>query len=394
MKYLLKNFFHAIVPAFLLTLPVGSVYAFSYFSSDMALLLNCPMSKIQFAFTLSIFFLGLGASFFGPIVEKHIKLSALIGSFLYISGLLLTSYALTVESLPLLYLGYGFLCGIAQGCIYLTPVKNLILWNKKMPGLASAISIVSFGLGSSFCVFLASKLYNVMFANLIFICLAIVYSIMMLIGILLIKRPENYIATTTNTDFSYLRIFNDKFFWQSWLFMFLNISCGLVLIGTSKNIFEDILTTELVTIFLMLCGLFNGAFRLVFATITDFLKNKLWIWIFISALSFISMIISSIYYPALAVIILLINSTYGGGFSTCPPVLLSHYGKDSLSKIHGLVLSAWGLAALPAFVINYFIFSKFNNFSILTIILACIYLINVINTVSMYIITKYGRDKR
>lgn len=391
MKYFIKNLFFAILPAILLTLPVGAVYAFSFFSADMALLLNCSLSKVQFAFTLSIFFLGLGAAFFGPIVEKHIKLSAFIGSVLYIGGLLTTSYALTVESLPLLYLGYGFLCGIAQGCIYLTPVKNLILWNKRLPGLASAISIISFGLGSSFCVFISAYAMTFLFANYVFIWLAMVYSVMMLLGIILLRRPTGYIQPKTTTSFSYLKIFKDRFFIHSWLFMFLNISCGLVLIGVSKNIFSGLLDAKMVTIFLMLCGLFNGGFRLFFAGLSDAFKNKLWVWLIISSLSFIAMVCCSVYYPLIAFVILLINSTYGGGFSTCPTVLLSNYGKDSLSKIHGLVLSAWGIAALPAFFINHLVFSKYNDFSFLPIILAVIYLINVVNVILMYIINKHGK---
>ena len=59
-----------IVPAILLTLPIGSVYAFSMFAPALSDSCNASMRCVQYAFSLSIFFLGMGAAFFGQIVEK------------------------------------------------------------------------------------------------------------------------------------------------------------------------------------------------------------------------------------------------------------------------------------------------------------------------------------
>ena len=53
--------------------------------------------------------------------------------------------------------------------------------------------------------------------------------------------------------------------------MFLNISMGLILIGTCQSILSDIsLTNNTIIFIMMLCGLFNGAGRLVFPFISDF----------------------------------------------------------------------------------------------------------------------------
>ena len=56
--------------------------------------------------------------------------------------------------------------------------------------------------------------------------------------------------------------------------MFLNISMGLILIGTCQSILSDIsLTNNTIIFIMMLCGLFNGAGRLVFP-FSDFFENK------------------------------------------------------------------------------------------------------------------------
>jgi OFA family oxalate/formate antiporter-like MFS transporter len=87
----MTKFFRGIFPAMLITLPIGSVYAFSLFSTDIANLIQCSFKEIQFAFSLSIFFLGMGAAFGGPLVEKNITKSSILATILFASGLVCTS---------------------------------------------------------------------------------------------------------------------------------------------------------------------------------------------------------------------------------------------------------------------------------------------------------------
>ena len=76
----MKRFIRAVLPAFLLAVSVGQIYAFTNFSDGIASYISTaenPVTKaqVQFAFSLGIFFLGMGAAFFGKIVEKNIRLS-------------------------------------------------------------------------------------------------------------------------------------------------------------------------------------------------------------------------------------------------------------------------------------------------------------------------------
>ena len=74
----MKRFVCAVFPAFLLAVSVGQIYAFTNFSDGIAAYIStdaAPVTKaqVQFAFSLGIFFLGMGAAFFGKIVEKKIS---------------------------------------------------------------------------------------------------------------------------------------------------------------------------------------------------------------------------------------------------------------------------------------------------------------------------------
>ena len=147
----MKRFTSAVLPAFLLAVSVGQIYAFTNFSDAIASYISSadePVSKaqVQFAFSLGIFFLGTGAAFFGKIVERNIRLSTLIGTTFFIAGLLVTELGVVCKSISLIYLGYGFLVGTGTGIIYISPVKTMMLWFYEHKAIAAAVPICGGGM--------------------------------------------------------------------------------------------------------------------------------------------------------------------------------------------------------------------------------------------------------
>lgn len=183
----------SVVPTLLLTLSIGMCYAFSLFSVPIATCLSAPISIVSLAFCLNILCLGLGAAFFGRLVEKRIKSAAWLSCSLFFCGLMLSGIAMHVQSIVLLCIGFGFCCGIAEGIGYVTPVLNNILWFRKSAkhkGVVAALSIVSFGLGSSLCSWL-SRIYMPMFGiSNVFFAYAFTYAMMSGIGAFLIDKPR------------------------------------------------------------------------------------------------------------------------------------------------------------------------------------------------------------
>ena len=95
----MKRFVRAVLPAFLLAVSVGQIYAFTNFSTEIANYIGETQKSVQFAFSLGIFFLGMGAAFFGKIVERNIRLSTIIGAALFLSGLLVTEAGVVAKAL-------------------------------------------------------------------------------------------------------------------------------------------------------------------------------------------------------------------------------------------------------------------------------------------------------
>jgi len=362
-----KRAVNAVTPAVLMALAVGQIYAFTLFSKPIADYIGAEQPQVQFAFSLGIFFLGMGAAFFGKIVEKNIRLSALVGTSLFLSGLVLTAVGINAKSLALVYLGYGFLGGLGTGVIYISPVKTLMLWFVRHRAVAAAVPIISFGLGSSLCTILFNALYPWLESfgpdcgiRWIFIALAAIYALPMAVSTQLLRKPASAIREATAealkagethaAGFAYTRLLCDSYFHRAWLFMFLNISCGLALIPLAKQImtnpdFGISYAAGTVTLVLTGCGLMNGAGRLVFAWWSDRLARRINILLILLAISIGA--VSAAFLPVLVgATLLVVNACYGAGFSTIPAVLADHFGMGNLSKIHGAVLSAWGVAGL------------------------------------------------
>jgi len=398
-----KRMFNAVTPAVLMALAVGQIYAFTLFSKPIADYIGSTQPKVQFAFSLGIFFLGMGAAFFGKIVEKNIRLSARVGMVFFLSGLLVTALGVNLKSLPLIYLGYGVLGGLGTGIIYISPVKTLMLWFVRHRAVAAAVPIISFGLGSSLCTVLFNALYPWLETlgqhcgvRFIFVALAAVYVLPMALSTFLLAKPASAIREATAealkagethaAGFSYAQLLRDSYFLRAWLFMFLNISCGLALIPLAKQImttpaFGVNYSEHVVTLVLTGCGLMNGAGRLVFAWWSDRLARRINILLILLAIS--AGVTTAAFLPCLvALTLLVINACYGAGFSTIPAVLADHFGMGNLSKIHGAVLSAWGVAGLVGNQVSLRVMGAWGLTGLFVTLIA-VYALNFLNVLTL-----------
>jgi len=406
----MKRFVRAVLPAFLLAISVGQIYAFTNFSDGIASYLSTaenPVSKaqVQFAFSLGIFFLGMGAAFFGKIVERNIRLSTLIGTTLFLSGLLVTQLGVTMKSLGLVYLGYGFLVGTGTGIIYISPVKTMMLWFYEHKAIAAALPIISFGLGSTLSTILfkgidwGSETSAILFRvrgfetygiTRVFLVFAVFYAVPMYIASFLLKKPkveqQSFGHGIPGLEFHYRRLFKDSYFLRSWLFMFLNISCGLCLIPLAKQMMKSPTvgySEGLVTTIIALSGLMNGGGRFLFAWWSDRLARRINILLIILAISVGVMTLS--FWPlAIGLALLVINACYGAGFSVIPAILADNYGMTNISKIHGAVLSAWGFAGLAGNQVAILVSDKlgFGYVGVITV-LVVFYSLNLFNVITL-----------
>ena len=379
-----SKWIHGALPALLIHCCIGTVYCWSLLKGDIAGLMKVNVSSIEFAFSLAIFFLGMSAAFGGRFVEKNVRRSSLVSMLCFSGGLLGTIYAITLGSIPLLFLFYGGIMGIGLGLGYLSPVKTLMLWFSKHKGLATGIAISGFGLSKAlFSPFITwcNSGYGI---KATLFCISVISIICMGAASILIRKPDGW--KEDSRKFSILeaiRTILNPVYLKIWAVFYLNITCGLALIAFEKDLAEKS-GLGWIGILASLTALFNTLGRFGYSTVSDWTKDKSKIYLTIFLTSGLAMILPIFFGLKIWVIVVMlciINSGYGGGFSTLPTFLESKFGMKRISMIHGFALSAWGWAGLSGnqlsnLVLNYY-HGEFND---LFIVLCSLYILAFIIT--------------
>ncbi len=373
----------AAIPALLLHCSIGTVYCWSTFKEAIATKIGMSTFAVGWAFSLAIFFLGMSAAFAGKMVEKNIHKSSLIACICFSLGMIGTGlfiqFTTGIIALLGIFLCYGCIMGIGLGIGYLTPVKTLMLWFSKQKGLATGISIMGFGLAKAIATPIMEFIQNNLGIEKMFYILGAAYFVMMFIGHLLLKKPEGWVESQDNKKGeNILKMFKDKTFLGIWLMFFINIHCGLALITYEKQILgaafigTAILGT-IISVVPSVTAAFNALGRIGYSTLSDKMKERNTTYkiiflssIIITAIALATFAISnganSIVFGIITIVLLVvINSGYGGGFSTLPALLSERFGMDKISSLHGLVLSAWGIAGLTGNNMSELILSLTNK---------------------------------
>ena len=383
MKALNNKWIRAAIPALLLHCSIGTVYCWSTFKEAIADKIGMSTFAVGWAFSIAIFFLGMSAAFAGRLVEKNIHKSSLIACICFSLGMIGTGlfiqFTTGIIALIGIFLCYGCIMGVGLGIGYLTPVKTLMLWFPKQKGLATGISIMGFGLAKAIATPIMEVLQKNVGISKMFYILGAVYFIMMFIGHLLLKKPEGWVeADTDKEEFKPLQMFKNKTFLGIWLMFFINIHCGLALITYEKQILKvafagTAILGTMISIIPSVTAAFNALGRIGYSTISDKMKERNTVYkiiflscIIVTIIALATFAISnganSIIFGIITIILLVVvNSGYGGGFSTLPAILSERFGMEKISSIHGLALSAWGIAGLTGNNMSELILSLSNK---------------------------------
>ncbi len=371
-----NKWIRAALPALLLHVSIGTVYCWSTFKQEIATYIGESTANVEWAFSFAIFFLGMSAAFLGKLVEKNIKLSALLAAIFFASGMFGTALSIYFKSLIGIYIFYGFVMGVGLGIGYLTPVKNLMIWFDKNKGLGTGLAVAGFGLAKV----IASPIMEVLLQSTglsnMFIILGVVYLLMMLAGFLIIKRPQSYLDAQKQEQAELLKAgvakpkqkgvvlqtIKQPVFIGIWFMFFLNITCGLALISQEKDILkiafhginmEEAIIPMMIATVLAINAAFNALGRLGFSALSDRFKHREVSYLILFAMSIIVTVLVLVFNGLnghilwlILPMLFLVNAGYGGGFSTLPVLLHEHFGMKNVSTIHGLALSAWAIAGL------------------------------------------------
>ena len=153
MKHL-NRWVYAIVGVIVL-LFAGLVYAWSVLSTPIAVeFADWSKAQLSMTFTIVMIMFCIGSLLCGLLTGKlSAKMSVRIGAVLFLLGFFLAS---RTQSLAMLYIGFGVLCGLSSGLCYNAVMSTMVRWFPDRPGLISGVLLMGFGGGS----FIIGKLYQ------------------------------------------------------------------------------------------------------------------------------------------------------------------------------------------------------------------------------------------
>lgn len=343
----------------LLHLMIGSVYAWSVFTGPIAKQTGWALSSVTVAFSIAIFFLGMSAAFMGRLVERFgPRLTETVAALLYGSGILLTGLAVQVESLPLLYIGYGVVGGLGLGAGYVTPVSTIIAWFPDKRGLATGMAIMGFGFAAMLTGPIAQNLIAGIGLVPTMYVLGTAYLLIMLTAAQVIRKPRPgevpaadiaKSVSLTGTAMTANQAVKTRSFRYLWLMFFINITCGIGLVAVASPMAQQQTGMSAATAAMMVgvVGLFNGFGRLAWATLSDLIGRPLtYTLIFTVDVAMLAGILVFSSPLLFGIALCLIMSCYGAGFSVIPAYLGDVFGTKQLGAIHGYVLTAWAVAGV------------------------------------------------
>ena len=354
---------------------IGSVYAWSVLTKPIMQAMGFSLKETTWAFSIAILFLGLSAGFLGDYVEKYGPTkSGLTSACFFGAGMFGTAFALHMQSLTLLYIFYGFIGGIGLGVGYITPVSTLVKWFPNNRGFATGLAIMGFGFAS----LIAGPLMQILVAQygLIqnFLILGCAYVVIMALSASYLEPPKT-IATTVATakaplptkQYTSLEAIKTWEFYALWWIFFTNITCGIALLAVASPMAQEVvkMTPMAAASMVGIIGLINGLGRIFWSTVSDYIGRRLVYVVFflIEIVAFYALAdIQSAFWFQL--IVLVIISCYGGGFSCMPAYLSDLFGTKQLSAIHGKILTAWGMAGIAGPLLLSWIRETTNSYSV------------------------------
>lgn len=402
MKTKIKNRWLVVISAMAIHLCIGSVYAWSVYVNPIQSTMDWTLTDVTITFSIAIFFLGLSAALMGKFVErKGPRVAATLAAVLFGLGTMGSGLAIALESKILLYLTYGVLGGAGLGIGYISPVSMLVKWFPDRRGMATGLAIMGFGFSSAiFGPTIKILIDSVGISSTFYILGALYLVVMFSAAQYLANPPQGYMPQRFSQAISSgkKKIKDDLVnitrneavktgrFYGLWIMLFINVTCGIAIISVASPLLQEVIGISALAAAsaVGLMGIFNGAGRIIWASISDYLTRPVVFIIF-----FITQIIAFYLLTTVTSILLFqvvlyyIMMCYGGAFSSIPAYIGDIFGTKELGAIHGYILTAWALAGLAGPIIIAYVKDSTGSYTSTLYVFVALFFIALITSILM-----------
>lgn len=268
----------------IMNLCIGSVYAWSVFRRPLQDFFSTSEMKITATQTLwpFILFLLIFSALMpisGRLLQRgiHPRLLSIIGSVTVAAGWILSRYA---SDIGFLYLTYGVIAGAGVGIVYGIPIAVATRWFPDMKGIAVGLTVLGFGASALVTAYVANILIATQGVLPAFLSLGLFFLVaLVLLSLVLTFPPAGWqpagwqaaAGSSGTTDFTVAEMMKTSSGWGLWLCYFIGTLSGLMAIGISSPVGQEIIKVDAATAASLVAffALFNGGGRPVFGWLTD-----------------------------------------------------------------------------------------------------------------------------
>jgi len=370
METKIKNRWFMVMGAMAIHMCIGSVYAWSVYVNPIQSSMNWTLTDVTITFSVAIFFLGLAAALMGKFVEKHgPRVAATLAAVLFGLGTVGSGFAIAMESKVLLYLTYGVLGGAGLGIGYISPVSMLVKWFPDRRGMATGLAIMGFGFASAISGPAIKLLIDSVGIPSTFYILGSIYFVIMFAAAqYLANPPEGFMPERFSeaiasgkkklkvdlTNITRNEAVKTGRFYGLWIMLFINVTCGIAIISVASPLLQEVIGISALAAAsaVGLMGIFNGAGRIAWASISDYLSRPIvFILFFVTQIIAFYLLTTVTSILIFQILLYYIMTCYGGAFASIPAYIGDIFGTKELGAIHGYILTAWALAGLAGPII-------------------------------------------
>lgn len=264
--------------AFVMLTVMGLIYAWSVISVPIEEEFPAwSKSQISLTFTLLMVFFCVGQLVCGYVVDGiKPKYAVVTGASLLLLGFFVASRA---ETLLVLYLGFGFLCGFGAGIAYNSVMSTMLKWYWDKPGYISGILLMGFGIGG----FIIGKLYQLWTPTAVggwrisFMVMGVAIFVTLILCAVKFERPlepQNSSLTKEDTSVDYrpAETLKSPIFWLYYLWAIVCNAAGLSVISQGSGIVVEVVEgvgAAAIATLVGIISIFNALGRVAFGTIYD-----------------------------------------------------------------------------------------------------------------------------
>ncbi|HEV2523390.1 MAG TPA: OFA family MFS transporter [Candidatus Acidoferrales bacterium] len=352
------------VAAVCMQICLGAVYGWSVFKKPLMSGEHWTETSVQFNFTLAILILGFGTIVGGLWQDKvGPRKVATTAGIIYGLGYLLSGFAVANHSLGWLYAGYGILGGFGMGMGYICPVATLVKWFPDRRGLMTGIAVCGYGFGA--LVMSPFAAWEVIHYGVpaTFWTLGIAYLLVVVAAAQFYANPpqgwrpagwepRTAVAKSASTvEFTVGQALGTWQFYLLFLLLFLNVSAGIMIISQASPMAQEMVGMTALNAAAMVgvISLCNGFGRVFWAWVSDYLGRAQVYFVLFLIQAVIFFLLPRIHdWQLFTLCFAVIGLCYGGGFGTMPSFTADFFGAKFMGGIYGIILLAWGLAAVPS----------------------------------------------